>query len=145
MAPLPPLPPAGRFPRLDKFKPSGAPCGFVITLNDKVLFDFDKAEIRADAAQVLDALAAALKPLPGVAGMEIRGHTDAKGSDDYNQALSERRANAVMAALRERGAAAQASARGFGETQPVAPNEVDGKDNPGGRQLNRRVEIFVRT
>ena len=77
--------------------------------------------------------------------MEIRGHTDAKGSDDYNQGLSERRANAVMAALRERGAAAQASARGFGETQPVAPNEVAGKDNPGGRQLNRRVEIFVRT
>ncbi len=145
MAPLPPLPPAGRFPPLDKFKPSGAPCGFVITLNDKVLFDFDKADIRADAAEVLDTLAAALKPLPGVAGMEIRGHTDAKGSDDYNQALSERRATAVMAALRERGAAAQASARGFGETQPVAPNEVDGKDNPGGRQLNRRVEIFVRT
>ena len=49
------------------------------------------------------------------------------------------------AAVRERGAAAQASARGFGETQPVAPNEVAGKDNPGGRQLNRRVEIFVRT
>ena len=145
MAPLPPLPPAGRFPRLDKFRPSGAPCGFVITLNDKVLFDFDKAEIRADAAEVLDTLAAALKPLPDVTGMEIRGHTDAKGSDDYNQGLSERRANAVLAALRERGAAAQASARGLGETQPVAPNEVGGKDNPGGRQLNRRVEIFVRT
>ena len=145
MAPLSPLPPAGRFPPLDKFKPAGAPCGFVVTLSDKVLFDFDKAEIRADAAEVLDTLAAALKPLPDVTGMEIRGHTDAKGSDDYNQGLSERRANAVLAALRERGAAAQASARGLGETQPVAPNEVGGKDNPGGRQLNRRVEIFVRT
>jgi len=145
MAPLPPLPPAGRFPRLDKFKPSGAPCGFVITLNDKVLFDFDKAELRADAAKVLDTLATALKPLSEVAGMEIRGHTDAKGSDDYNQALSERRANAVLAALHQRGVAGNASARGFGETQPVAPNEVDGKDNPGGRQLNRRVEVFVRS
>lgn len=144
MAPLPPLPPAGRFPPLDKFKPSGAPCGFVVTLNDKVLFDFDKAQVRADAAKVLDVLAAALEKVPSRA-MEIRGHTDAKGSDAYNQDLSERRAQAVVAALRQRGVAHDASARGYGESQPVAPNEVDGKDNPGGRQLNRRVEIFVRT
>ena len=144
MAPLPPLPPAGRFPLLDKFKPSGAPCGFVITLNDKVLFDFDKSDVRADAGKVLDVLATALGKVQASA-MEIRGHTDSKGSDDYNQALSERRAEAVVAALRQRGVAREASARGFGETQPVAPNEVGGKDNPGGRQLNRRVEIFVRT
>lgn len=144
MAPLPPLPPAGRFPPLDKFKPSGAPCGFVVTLNDKVLFDFDKADIRSDAGTVLDALAGALEKLPAVA-MEVRGHTDAKGSDDYNQGLSERRAQAVLEALRQRGVAGDASARGYGESQPVAPNEVGGKDNPGGRQLNRRVEVFVRT
>ena len=54
-------------------------------------------------------------------------------------------AQAVIAALRQRGAAQSATAKGYGETQPVAPNEVAGKDNPGGRQLNRRVEIFVRT
>jgi OOP family OmpA-OmpF porin len=89
-------------------------------------------------------LAAALEKVPSRA-MEIRGHTDAKGSDAYNQDLSERRAQAVVAALRQRGVAHDASARGYGESQPVAPNEVDGKDNPGGRQLNRRVEIFVRT
>ena len=144
MAPLPPLPPAGKFPLLDKFKPSGAPCGYVITLNDKVLFDFDKDTIRPDAGKVLDVLATALGKVPSSA-MEIRGHTDAKGSDDYNQNLSERRAQAVLAALRERGSATDASAHGYGESQPVAPNEGDGKDNPGGRQLNRRVEIFVRT
>ncbi|MGE8281369.1 MAG: OmpA family protein [Stenotrophomonas sp.] len=144
MAPLPPLPPAGKFPLLNKFKPSGAPCGFVITLNDKVLFDFDKADIRPDAGKVLDVLAGALAKVPDSA-MEIRGHTDAKGSDDYNQSLSERRAQAVVAALQQRGAAKDATAHGFGESQPVAPNEVAGKDNPGGRQLNRRVEIFVRT
>lgn len=144
MAPLPPLPPAGKFPLLDKFKPSGAPCGYVITLNDKVLFDFDKDVIRPDAGKVLDVLATALGKVPSSA-MEIRGHTDAKGSDDYNQDLSERRAQAVLAALRERGSATDAAAHGFGESQPVAPNEVGGKDNPGGRQLNRRVEIFVRT
>lgn len=144
MAPLPPLPPAGKFPLLDKFKPSGAPCGYVITLNDKVLFDFDKDVIRPDAGKVLDVLATALGKVPSSA-MEIRGHTDAKGSDDYNQDLSERRAQAVLAALRQRGSATDAAAHGYGESQPVAPNEVDGKDNPGGRQLNRRVEIFVRT
>lgn len=144
MAPLPPLPPAGRFPLLDKFKPSGAPCGYVITLNDKVLFDFDKDAIRPDAGKVLDVLATALGKVPSSA-MEIRGHTDAKGSDDYNQDLSERRAQAVLATLRQRGSATDAGAHGYGESQPVAPNEVNGKDNPGGRQLNRRVEIFVRT
>lgn len=77
--------------------------------------------------------------------MEIRGHTDAKGSDDYNQGLSERRARSVVDALRQRGVGQQASARGYGESQPVAPNELRGQDNPAGRQLNRRVEIFVRT
>ncbi len=144
MAPLPPLPPAGKFPLLDKFKPSGAPCGYVITLNDKVLFDFDKDVIRPDAGKVLDVLATALGKVPSSA-MEIRGHTDAKGSDGYNQDLSERRAQAVLAALRQRGSATDAAARGYGESQPVAPNEINGKDNPSGRQLNRRVEIFVRT
>lgn len=144
MAPLPPLPPAGRFPLLDRFRPSGAPCGFVVTLSDKVLFDFDKAQVRTDAGEVLDGLSGALAKVSARA-IEVRGHTDAKGSDAYNQELSERRAQAVVAALRQRGVAQDASARGYGETQPVAPNEVDGRNNPGGRQLNRRVEIFVRT
>jgi len=144
MPPLAKVPPAGRFPPLKTFAPPGAPCGYLITLNDRVLFDFDRSDIRADAAQVLDTLAAALGGVQG-AGMEVRGHTDSKGSDDYNQSLSERRAEAVVAALRERGAAQEASARGYGEAQPVAPNDIAGQDNPGGRQLNRRVEIFVRT
>ena len=144
MPPLTPLAPAGRFPPLKKFAPPGAACGYVITLNDRVLFDFDKSDIRPDAATLLDTLAGALKTVK-TTGMEVRGHTDSKGADDYNQALSERRASSVVAALRERGAAQQSEAKGYGETQPVAPNALDGKDNPGGRQLNRRVEIFVRS
>ncbi len=144
MAPLPKVPPAGRFPPLGKFSPPGAPCGFVITLSDRVLFDFDKSDIRPDASRVLDTLATALQPVQA-RSMEIRGHTDAKGSDDYNQALSERRAQAVVKALQSRAAAKDATARGYGESQPVAPNTLKGADNPGGRQLNRRVEIFVRT
>ena len=144
MAPIPRVAPAGRFPPLKKFAPPGAPCGFVVTLEDRVLFDFDKSDIRPDAAKVLDTLATALNQVQAKS-MEIRGHTDAKGSDPYNQALSERRAQAVLTALRQRQAAQGADARGYGESQPVAPNELNGQDNPAGRQLNRRVEIFVRT
>jgi OmpA-OmpF porin, OOP family len=143
MAPIPKVPPAGQFAPLDKFAPPGAPCGFVITLNDQVLFDFDKSELRPEAGQVLDALAMALKELQA-GSIEIGGHTDAKGSDDYNQSLSERRAQSVAAGLRQRGSAQSATAVGYGETKPVAPNDINGQDNPGGRQLNRRVEIFVR-
>lgn len=143
MPPMPRLQPAGRFPPLKKFAPPGAPCGYLITLNDRVLFDFDKSDIRPDAAQLLDTLAGALKQVQAK-GMEVRGHTDAKGEDAYNQSLSERRAASVVTALRERGAAQDASAKGYGETQPVAPNTLENKDNPAGRQLNRRVEIFVR-
>jgi OOP family OmpA-OmpF porin len=149
MEPLAKVPPAGRFPPIKKFAPPGAPCGYLITLNDRVLFDFDKSDIRADAAKVLDTLAGALKDIESggaqSGGMEIRGHTDAKGSDDYNQSLSARRADAVVEALQQRGAADDASAKGYGESLPVAPNEIGGQDNPGGRQLNRRVEIFVRS
>ncbi|WP_324250632.1 OmpA family protein [Xanthomonas hortorum] len=144
MPPLPKVPPAGRFPLLQKFAPPGAPCGYLITLNERILFDFDKAGIRPDAARVLDVLAAALGKV-NTKDMQVRGHTDAKGSDAYNQALSERRADAALAALRTRGAAQSAGAKGYGESQPVAPNTLNGQDNPGGRQLNRRVEIFLRT
>ena len=51
----------------------------------------------------------------------------------------------MVAALRQRGVATDIAAKGYGESKPVAPNEIDGADNPAGRQLNRRVEIFVRT
>lgn len=144
MPPIPKVPPAGRFPPLTKFAPPGAPCGYLITLNDRVLFDFDKSDIRPDAAHVLDVLGAALVKVQARA-LEVRGHTDSKGADAYNQALSERRADAVLGALQQRGLAKPASAQGYGETQPVAPNSIQGQDNPGGRQLNRRVEIFIRT
>lgn len=144
MAPLPNVPPAGRFPPLRRFAPPGAPCGTLITLNDRVLFDFDRAEIRADASDVLDTLARALAGIQART-LEIGGHTDSKGTDTYNQALSERRAAAVLAALRARGLDVEADAVGYGESRPVAPNEVLGQDNPGRRQLNRRVEVFVRS
>lgn len=139
--PLPAVAPVGVFPPLGTLAPITS-CGTTITLSDGVLFDFDRSEIRADAAGVLDELAAAMTELD-VPTAEIGGHTDAIGSDDYNHELSERRAASVVAALEDRGVTASLSAVGYGESAPVAANEIDGVDNPAGRQLNRRVEIFI--
>lgn len=142
MAPLPPVLPAGKFPLLTKFRIPVAPCGFVITLEDRILFDFDKSDLRPDAAEVIDALGDAFIEVHPKR-LEIRGHTDGKGSVEYNQALSERRAETIEGALKYRNVASPMEAQGFGKTQPVAVNEINGKDNPAGRQLNRRVEIYV--
>lgn len=148
MAPVPKVPPAGRFPPMKGFTLPGTPCGFLITVDDQILFDFDRADLREDAGRVLDRLSAALGEVT-INSLEIQGHTDSHGSDDYNQRLSERRAAAVLAALARRGVTltggAKARAVGFGESRPVAPNAIDGEDNPSGRQSNRRVEIFVRS
>ena len=144
MAPWPLAPKVGKLPLLNKLHMPGQVCGYVISLDDQVLFDFDQAQIRPDAANILQQLATALKHI-NAAGIEIRGHTDSKGSDEYNQTLSENRAQAVLKALQQQTPLNNIQAHGFGETLPVAPNEVDGKDSPSNRQLNRRVEIFVRT
>ncbi len=75
----------------------------------------------------------------------IAGHTDSRGSDDYNRELSQDRADAVFDALVDREiASSRMTAEGRGATQPVAPNENDdGSDNPEGRAQNRRVEVLV--
>lgn len=141
--PLPKVPPLGKFPPVVQLLPKTNVCGFVITLADGVLFDFDKDNIRTDAAQTLDKVAAALKQV-GRNRIQVSGHTDAIGTDSYNQGLSERRAASVVDALRTRGVSSPMDATGYGESRPVAPNAIKGEDNPAGRQLNRRVEIFVR-
>jgi outer membrane protein OmpA-like peptidoglycan-associated protein len=117
-------------------------------LASDVLFDFDKADIlpRAQAAlkQVADVIREKAK---GKAAVTIEGHTDAKGSDAYNQRLSERRAEAVKNWLvnHEGRKDVSITTRGFGAKQPVAPNrKPDGSDDPEGRQKNRRVEIVVK-
>ncbi len=122
-------------------------CGVVIDAAGDVLFDFDRADIRRDAADVLAAIAERIRRM-GPAAVEITGHTDSRGSLAYNQALSERRAAAVAAyfagPLGIRGPALLL--RGMGETEPRRPNAYpDGSDNPIGRQANRRVEIFLRS
>jgi len=108
-------------------------------------FDFDKANIKREFVPVLDEAAQILKDNPSVR-VTIEGHTDSRGSDVYNQRLSERRANAVKQYLTSKGVAAdQLDTVGRGEQEPVAPNTTpDGKDNPEGRAMNRRAELKAR-
>jgi OOP family OmpA-OmpF porin len=139
--PLPQVPRLGAFPPLGALAPLES-CGTTLTFEDGVLFDFDRSDIRADAAATLDAVAQVFTTLD-IAQAQVSGHTDSIGSDDYNQKLSEARAESVVAGLEQRGVTTALTAEGFGETRPVAPNELNGADNPAGRQLNRRVEIFI--
>ena len=116
-----------------------------IELAADVLFDFDKADLRPEAGPALAKVAAILGSYPR-ASAAIEGHTDGKGADQYNQRLSERRADSVRRWLAANGVATQMTSRGLGKTKPVAPNiKSNGSDDPEGRQKNRRVEITVKT
>ena len=132
----------GKFPPVESLKPVES-CGTLITLEDSVLFDFGKSDIRADAAQTLGKLATVLTNAK-VPAAHVYGHTDSVSDEAFNQQLSEARANAVSGELKKDGVTATMDATGYGESKPVAPNEnADGSDNPAGRALNRRVEIFI--
>lgn len=116
-----------------------------INLSADVLFDFDKADLRPEAGPALEKVLAVLQAYPKAAVL-IEGHTDGKGNDQYNQRLSERRAESVRAWLAQHGGSAAITTRGWGRTRPIAPNtKSNGTDDPEGRQKNRRVEITVRT
>ena len=117
-----------------------------IELAADVLFDFDKADILPKAKEALKQVAEVIREkAKGI--VQIEGHTDSKGSDPYNQKLSERRANAVKDWLVSKEGLKNVTfaTRGFGAKKPVAPNtKPDGSDDPDGRQKNRRVEIVVK-
>ena len=137
-----PLPALGKFPPVESLKPVES-CGTLITLEDGLLFDFGKSDIRPDAAQTLSTLATVLNDAK-VPTAHIYGHTDSVSDEAFNQKLSEDRANAVKNELSKNGVSPTLDATGYGETKPVAPNEnPDGSDNPAGRALNRRVEIYI--
>jgi len=140
-----PVPKAGKvgtFPSIDAAKPVQS-CGTVITLEDSVLFDFGSSELRGQASTTLTNLATVLKDSKAPK-VQVQGHTDSVSDDASNQTLSEQRAKAVTEALTSNGVTASIESVGYGETKPVAPNEnSDGSDNPAGRRLNRRVEVFV--
>jgi outer membrane protein OmpA-like peptidoglycan-associated protein len=115
-----------------------------IALSADVLFDFDKADLKPEGQASLEKVVAVLKSYPK-ATATIEGHTDGKGERNYNQKLSERRAESVRKWLAAHGASLGMTTRGWGATKPVWPNaKPDGSDDPQARQKNRRVEIVVK-
>jgi len=104
---------------------------------DGVNFDFDKATLRQEDIAIIDKDVTGLDKWGNV-NIEVAGHTDSRGSDKYNMKLSQRRAEAVRNYLISKGIAAdRLTAKGYGESQPVADNATD-----EGRFKNRRVELI---
>ncbi len=120
-------------------------CEERLRVGSDFLFDFDSAELRPEADEALLELSQRIAAANKRATVE--GHTDSKGTESYNQRLSERRANAVRTALLSEGASDHGLVvRGFGKSRPIAPNQnFDGSDDPEGRQKNRRVEVVIST
>jgi outer membrane protein OmpA-like peptidoglycan-associated protein len=103
-----------------------------------VLFDTGRFTLRPEAREKLARISGILLAYPGLK-LQIEGHTDSVGSDEFNQRLSEQRAGAVRDYLAEAGVSSDSvTVQGFGKTRPVASN-----DTREGRQQNRRVEIVV--
>lgn len=117
-----------------------------IELSGDVLFDFDKWDIRPDAEESLKKVAEIILTYESTK-VVISGHTDSIGKEEYNQTLSEKRAQSVKNWLSENSGINPEIMEtvGYGESKPVTPNaNPDGSDNPAGRQKNRRVEISIK-
>ncbi|KRE39109.1 hypothetical protein ASG73_01790 [Janibacter sp. Soil728] len=110
----------------------------VVSLDTDVLFEFGKSELGESAS---DAVVDAAKDVPKGAKVSVVGHTDSVGSDSANRTLSKKRAQAVVDVLEDERDDLVLRVSGKGESDPVAPNDSGGKDNPEGREKNRRVEI----
>lgn len=112
--------------------------GIVVEFSSNVLFAFDKADLSVDAKGNLDKLVAVLNSYADT-NIELQGHTDSKGSEAYNQTLSEKRASTVSGYLAEKGIKAdRVTIKGSGETVPKYDNETE-----EGRAQNRRVEFLI--
>ena len=125
--------------RLRNHNRSAAECAAEATLHARFIqFDTNSAVIKPESESALDSIAQILASCRGIA-LEIAGHTDSSASDDYNNALSQRRVDAVLNALQQRDIDTSGFvAKGYGESQPIAPN-----DTAKGKARNRRVEFNV--
>ena len=130
-----------KFPKLEMVPPvpNIEANSLLITSDSGVLFDVDKYNVPPEAEEFLKNLATVLKEM-NVKNFEIDGYTDSDGSDEYNQVLSEKRANSVKNFLVSQGVTAEITTKGYGESRPVASN-----DTAEGKQKNRRVEIIIPT
>ncbi len=112
--------------------------GIKITFDSGILFEYDSSELQSVAKANIESLAEILKKYPDT-NILIEGDTDDKGAEEYNQKLSERRAQAVADYQRNLGVdGSRISTIGLGELNPIASNDTD-----YGRQLNRRVEVAI--
>jgi len=110
-----------------------------IVIHQTIYFEYDRAVIRERSYPILETVAQVMRDYPDIT-VEIQGHTDDRGRDEYNLRLSQERAEAVRQFLISRGIAPERmTARGYGETRPIDTNRT-----AAGRARNRRVE-FVRT
>jgi OOP family OmpA-OmpF porin len=110
-----------------------------INISERAGFDFDQAVLRAEDKQRLDAAVAQLKTLPDDATIQVTGHTDSIGSEEYNRDLSMRRAQAAQEYLVSNGVDQKRIVlSGMGESNPIASN-----DTAEGRAMNRRVEVVA--
>jgi outer membrane protein OmpA-like peptidoglycan-associated protein len=112
--------------------------GIIVEFSSNILFGFDKADLSADARDNLNKLVKVLETYPDT-DIEVQGHTDSRGSEAYNQRLSEERARTVTNYLGNQGVSRnRLNIRGFGETAPKYDNETE-----EGRAQNRRVEFLI--
>jgi len=112
--------------------------GIVILFKEKVLFGYDRSDLNTSAETNLTKLVNVLQKYPDT-NIEVIGHTDSKGTDDYNQGLSQRRASSVASYLRTQGiSSSRLATKGMGEADPVAANDTE-----EGRTQNRRVEFVI--
>lgn len=141
-APPPPEPPKVEEPKVEA-PPEPPPKVEVkddkIELNEKVQFEFAKAELKPESKTLLDEVVKIMKEHPEIEKIRIEGHTDNDASDGYNLKLSNNRAAAVKAYLASKGVEAKRmESKGFGESKPIADNKTE-----SGREQNRRVEIHI--
>ncbi len=120
--------------------------GFKISLSGDFFFAYDKYDLLPEAVKSLEQIYGLVEEYEAKNLMLI-GHTDAHGSDEYNQTLSENRANSVKQWFIGKGVSENIiTTEGRGEREPVEPNtKADGSDNPEGRAKNRRVDLEVTT
>lgn len=112
--------------------------GIVVELSSSILFGFDSSELSAEARSNLDKMVSVFQTYPDT-NIEIQGHTDSKGSENYNQKLSERRASAVTNYIMGKGIpSSRLTIVGYGENAPKYTNDTE-----EGRAKNRRVEFMI--
>ncbi|WP_437291326.1 OmpA family protein [Sorangium sp. So ce406] len=110
-----------------------------IVINEKILFEHDKAAIRTESHSLLNEVVDTIKKHPHIKKIAIEGHASSDGADEHNLKLSDRRAKAVMEYLVQHGIPqGMLTAKGYGETKPIADNESE-----EGREKNRRVEFNI--